>query len=143
MNHMAPPPPYPLTGAQRRILDAIVVYQADHRGESPTYDEIGAAVGTRSRASIMRHIDGLVARGALARLPGQSRSLRVLPGPAAPFVALARAHVDWCLGQGKGYPEIIAEILAPYPAAARLDYHEVVAAVARAHAALGSPEGEL
>ena len=57
-----------------------------HKGERPTVREIGALIGLRSPATVMKHLQALEREG-LLRLSGKSRGIRVCtPLPAAtPF----------------------------------------------------------
>ena len=59
------PTPVLMTSRQRQVLDIIEPFQKTH-GRSPTYREIGDALGLKVRA-IQWHINSLVERGALRR----------------------------------------------------------------------------
>lgn len=48
------------------------------RGESPTYREIMAALGLSSVSAVAEHIDNLVKKGFLRKVPGAARSLEVV-----------------------------------------------------------------
>ena len=65
-----------LTETQERILrvirEAIV-----ERGEAPSLDEIGAAVGLRSRSSVHYQLRELEAKAAIRREPGRPRGIRL------------------------------------------------------------------
>lgn len=67
-----------LTPKQGLLLDFIARYQREHRGVSPSFDEMAKAVGLASKSGVHRLVEGLVARGALERLPNQARALRVI-----------------------------------------------------------------
>ncbi|QCG95105.1 MarR family transcriptional regulator [Azospirillum sp. TSA2s] len=67
-----------LTPKQRLLLDFIARYQRERRGVSPSFDEMARALGLASKSGVHRLIEGLVARGALERLPNQARALRVV-----------------------------------------------------------------
>ncbi|WP_296717766.1 hypothetical protein [Erythrobacter sp.] len=57
------------------------------KGYGPSYREIGAGIGVRSKHSVARLIVELEKGGHLCRLPGRERSIRVLthlPVPRAP-----------------------------------------------------------
>ncbi|MFF7127194.1 LexA family protein [Streptomyces sp. NPDC008240] len=65
-----------LTDIQERILRCIRAHIADH-GEAPTYAQIGAAVGMRSRASVHYQIGELVTKHAIVHEPGRRRGIRL------------------------------------------------------------------
>lgn len=71
-----------LTPKQRVLLDFIVRYQRERRGVSPSFDEMARALGLASKSGIHRLIEGLVARGALVRMPNQARTLQVVTTPS-------------------------------------------------------------
>jgi len=65
-----------------RILAFVARYQRQHH-RSPTYREIGAAVGLVSSDHVARDLRRLVQLGYLSFSPGVSRSLVLLKGPPA------------------------------------------------------------
>lgn len=67
-----------LTPKQGALLDFIARYQREHRGVSPSFDEMAKAVGLASKSGVHRLVEGLVVRGALERLPTHARALRVV-----------------------------------------------------------------
>ena len=66
-----------LTKKQALIIDFIKEY-TDREGESPSYREICTALGLSSVSSVAEHIDNLVNKGALKKIPGAARSLEVV-----------------------------------------------------------------
>jgi repressor LexA len=66
-----------LTPRQRKIL-AVIRWAVKDRGYPPTLREIGEAVGLASLSSVSYQLDELVAKGAISRVPGQPRAIRVL-----------------------------------------------------------------
>ena len=66
-----------LTKKQALIIDFIKDFTA-RQGESPSYREIMAALGLSSVSAVAEHIDNLVKKGALKKLPGTARSLEVV-----------------------------------------------------------------
>lgn len=66
-----------LTKKQALIIDFIKDYSL-RQGESPSYREIMAALGLSSVSAVAEHIDNLVKKGALKKLPGAARSLEVV-----------------------------------------------------------------
>lgn len=71
-----------LTPKQRLLLDFIVRYHRERRGVSPSFDEMARALGLASKSGVHRLVEGLVARGALVRMPNQARSLQVVSTPS-------------------------------------------------------------
>ncbi len=66
-----------LTKKQALIIDFIKEFTA-REGESPSYREIMAALGLSSVSAVAEHIDNLVKKGALKKIPGAARSLEVV-----------------------------------------------------------------
>ncbi|MER5914757.1 hypothetical protein ABT124_30890 [Streptomyces sp. NPDC001982] len=64
------------TEIQERILRHIRE-QIIERGEAPTLQEIGAAMGLRSRSTVHYHLVELETKGAIVRDPGRSRGIRL------------------------------------------------------------------
>jgi repressor LexA len=65
-----------LTDTQERILRCIGRHIADH-GEAPTMQQIGAAVGMRSRASVHYQLRELEAKQVIVREAGRWRGIRL------------------------------------------------------------------
>ncbi len=65
-----------LTDLQERILAHIRQSIVD-RGEPPTFEEIGAAVGLRSRSAVAYQVERLEQKGAITREPHRSRGIRL------------------------------------------------------------------
>lgn len=59
------------------ILDAIGSFM-ESNGYSPSYDEIAAIVGFKSKSSLSKRIESLRRRGNIAYIPGKQRTLRVV-----------------------------------------------------------------
>jgi len=66
-----------LTKKQMLIIEFINDYTANH-GVSPTYREIMTALGLSSVSAVAEHINNLVSKNALKKVPGAARSLEVL-----------------------------------------------------------------
>lgn len=66
-----------LTKKQELIIDFIKEFTA-RQGEPPSYREIMSALGLTSVSAVAEHIDNLVKKGALRRLPNVARSLEVV-----------------------------------------------------------------
>jgi SOS-response transcriptional repressor LexA len=76
-----------LTPRQQDVLRFIIGFQEANDGISPTFKEIGAAIGLSSMASVSRHLDEIARRGALRRLTARPRAIEVLvrlPIPRSP-----------------------------------------------------------
>ncbi len=67
-------PEQTLSSKQRTILDAILFLI--RRGELPTVREVGALVGLRSPATVLKHLRGLEKAGFIS-LSGKSRGIRI------------------------------------------------------------------
>jgi repressor LexA len=78
----------PATERQRRILDVIRAFTAEH-GYPPSVREIGERVGLSSSSTIHAHLKALEKRGLISRDPTKPRALRSgTPSPAADAVVL-------------------------------------------------------
>lgn len=66
-----------LTKKQALIIEFINDFST-REGESPTYREIMSALGLSSVSAVAEHIDNLVKKGALKKVPGAARSLEVI-----------------------------------------------------------------
>src|SRR2546422_5822740 len=69
------PTKHPLTKQQRTILEAILFFL--EKGELPTVREVGALVGLRSPATVLKHLRALE-REKLISLTGKSRGIRIV-----------------------------------------------------------------
>ncbi|QEH79918.1 MarR family transcriptional regulator [Sphingomonas sp. C8-2] len=85
-----------MTQRQLDVLAFIVSYQQAHGGVSPSFGEIGAALGTTSKSTAFRLLRGLEEQGFIRRLKNRARCIEVLraasgavAGPsAAPATAM-------------------------------------------------------
>lgn len=66
------------TERQRRILEAISEYAAEH-GYPPSVREIGERVGLSSSSTVQSHLKTLERRGLISRDPTKPRALRSVP----------------------------------------------------------------
>jgi len=73
----------PATERQRRILDVIRAFTAEH-GYPPSVREIGERVGLSSSSTIHAHLKALERRGLISRDPTKPRALRPGSAPPAP-----------------------------------------------------------
>lgn len=66
------------TKRQQQALDFIFNYFAASGGISPSYSEIAAALGLKSKSQVHRLIGALADRGCIGHIPGRARSIVVL-----------------------------------------------------------------
>ncbi len=71
-----------LTDTQQAIL-ALIAERIDLEGMPPSQTEIANALGFSLRAA-QKHLDSLEAAGAIERVPGRARGIRVLKAPQPP-----------------------------------------------------------
>ena len=80
-----------LTKRQRQMYDFIAQF-VETNGYSPSFEEIGAALGLSSLATVHKHVNNLEAKKLLHRDFNRSRSIDVLPLPES--LAPRRASVS-------------------------------------------------
>ena len=66
-----------LTKKQLALLNFLQDFNEEN-GYSPSYREIQAGLGLSSVSAVAEHIDNLVEKGVLKKVPGAARSLEVL-----------------------------------------------------------------
>lgn len=78
-----------LTPMQQKTLEFIRGYWL-RRGGSPSFPEIAAGIGIRSRGVVHRYVQALIAAGYLRQLPGRKRGLELTgeKAPPAPVIPL-------------------------------------------------------
>lgn len=81
-----------LTKKQALIIEFINDYSST-RGVSPTYREIMTALGLSSVSAVAEHIDNLVKKGAIKKVPGAARSLEVVDLSFPETTELFRHHL--------------------------------------------------
>jgi len=72
-----------LTDTQQSIL-ALIAERIDAEGMPPSQTEIARAFGFRGVRAAQYHLEALEAAGAIERIPGRARGIRVLQAPVAP-----------------------------------------------------------
>ena len=77
-----------LTDTQQAIL-ALIAERVEREGMPPSQAEIARAFGFRGVRAAQYHLEALEAAGAIERVPGRARGIRVLQAPEAPQQALA------------------------------------------------------
>ena len=81
-----------LTKKQTLILNFIVEFtQANNY--SPSYREIMSGLGLTSVSAVAEHIDNLIAKGALRKVPGAARSLEVVTANHPETIELFRQRI--------------------------------------------------
>ena len=81
-----------LTKKQLVVLDFIQDF-IEENGHSPSYREIMDGLGLNSISVVAEHVDGLVAKGALKKSPGEARSLEILDYKHTETVNLFKAKM--------------------------------------------------
>lgn len=99
-----------LTKKQLAVLDFLQDF-TDENGYSPSYREIMAGLGLSSVSAVAEHIDNLVARGALKKVPGAARSLEILDYKHEETVGLIKARMMDATEEEKKVLTQAAEIL--------------------------------
>lgn len=106
-----------LTPRQRDCLRAIETHIAAH-GVSPTYDELRAALGYRSKGNVSGLVLALRERGHIEYLPRKDRSIRVLThhtraeAPAAAFTLppkVALSLAAFCAAHDENPADVVAD----------------------------------
>ena len=84
-----------LTDTQRAILD-LIAERIEAEGMPPSQAEIARAFGFSSVRAAQYHLEALEAAGAIERVPGRARGIRVLAAVASPQpqLGLAVANAD-------------------------------------------------
>ncbi|MBN6152209.1 transcriptional repressor LexA [Xanthomonas sp. AmX2] len=81
-----------LTETQQAILD-LIAERIEHDGAPPSQTEIARAFGFKGVRAAQYHLEALEQAGAIRRVPGQARGIRLVAGaaqpPAAPMVEAA------------------------------------------------------
>lgn len=72
-----------LTDTQQAIL-ALIVERIEAEGMPPSQTEIAKAFGFKGVRAAQYHLDALEAAGAIERVPGRARGIRVLRAPSPP-----------------------------------------------------------
>ena len=99
-----------LTKKQLAVLDYLQDF-TEENGYSPSYREIMSGLGLSSVSAVAEHIDNLVAKGVLKKVPGAARSLEVLDYKHEETVGLFKAKLVDCTEEEKKILEQAGEIL--------------------------------
>lgn len=109
-----------LTDTQQAIL-ALIAERIDSEGAPPSQTEIARALGFKGVRAAQYHLEALEQAGAIRRVPGQARGIRLVH-PAAPVAAQAAARQD---GNALRLP-ILGRVAAGAPIGADADHHDYV-----------------
>ncbi|MBR2708898.1 hypothetical protein IKE98_01015 [Candidatus Saccharibacteria bacterium] len=99
-----------LTKKQLAVLNYLEDF-TEENGFSPSYREIMAGLGLTSVSAVAEHIDNLVAKGALRKVPGAARSLEILDYRHTETVDLFKVKMEECTEEEKEVLARAAEIL--------------------------------
>lgn len=99
-----------LTKKQLAVLNYLEDF-TEENGFSPSYREIMAGLGLTSVSAVAEHIDNLVAKGALRKVPGAARSLEILDYRHTETVDLFKVKMEECTEEEKEVLIRAAEIL--------------------------------
>lgn len=99
-----------ITKKQLAVLNFIQDF-TEENGYSPSYREIMAGLGLSSVSAVAEHVDNLVAKGALRKVPGAARSLEILDYKHEETVGLFRVKMAECTEEEREILVKAAEIL--------------------------------
>ncbi len=99
-----------LTKKQLAVLEFIGDF-TEERGFSPSYREIMTGLGLASVSAVAEHVENLVNRGVLKKVPGAARSLEILDYKHEETVALFQEKIAVVGEEEKKILEQAAEIL--------------------------------
>lgn len=99
-----------LTKKQLAVLNYLEDF-TEEKGYSPSYREIQAGLGLSSVSAVAEHIDHLVEKGVLKKVPGAARSLEILDYKHEETVALFKVRMMDCTDEEKSVLEKAGEIL--------------------------------
>ena len=99
-----------LTRKQLAVLDFLEGF-TEEKGYSPSYREIMTGLGLSSVSAVAEHVDNLVEKGVLKKVPGAARSLEILDYKHEETVKLFRDKMVTANDEQKKILEKAAEIL--------------------------------
>lgn len=99
-----------LTKKQLAVLNFIQDF-TEERGISPSYREIQAGLDLASVSAVAEHIDNLVEKGVLRKVPGAARSLEILDYKHEETLELFRVKMMDCTDEERAVLEKAMEIL--------------------------------
>lgn len=99
-----------LTKKQLAVLEYLDDF-TEAQGYSPSYREIMAGMGLSSVSAVAEHVDNLVEKGVLRKVPGAARSLEILDYKHEETVKLFKERMMTCKDDDKRILIKAAEIL--------------------------------
>ncbi|MBR5046545.1 hypothetical protein IKX73_02890 [Candidatus Saccharibacteria bacterium] len=99
-----------LTKKQLAVLNYIQDF-TEEKGISPSYREIQAGLELASVSAVAEHIDNLVAKGVLKKVPGAARTLEILDYKHEETIELIKTKMLTCTEEEKVILEKAMEIL--------------------------------
>ena len=99
-----------LTKKQLAVLDFIQDF-TEENGYSPSYREMMAGLGLSSVSAVAEHVENLVSKGVLKKVPGAARSLEVLDYKHEETVELFKVRMMGATAEEKKILEQAAELL--------------------------------
>lgn len=99
-----------LTKKQLALLNFLQDF-AEENGYSPTYREIQAGLELSSVSAVAEHIDNLVEKGVIQKVPGAARSLEILNFRHQETVDLFKAKFETASEEEKQILKKAADIL--------------------------------
>ena len=99
-----------ITKKQQALLDFLQDFNEEN-GYSPSYREIQAGLGLSSVSAVAEHIDNLVEKGVLKKVPGAARSLEILDFRHEETVELFKVRMAEATGEEKKVLMAAGEIL--------------------------------
>ena len=99
-----------ITKKQQAVLNFIQDY-TEEKGISPTYREIMSGLNLSSVSAVAEHVDNLVLKGALRKVPGAARSLEILDYKHESTVEFFKVAMLDCDASDREILEKAAEIL--------------------------------
>ena len=99
-----------LTKKQLAVLDFLQDF-TEENGYSPSYREIMSGLGLSSVSAVAEHVENLVEKGVLRKVPGAARSLEILDYKHEETVELFKVRMMDCADDEKKILVQAAEIL--------------------------------
>jgi len=82
-----------LTKKQKQIIDFIATFTAENN-YSPSYREIMTGLGLSSVSAVAEHIENLVSKGVLRKIPNAARSLEIIDNGHPETIALFQTKLE-------------------------------------------------
>ncbi len=104
-----------LTQKQHQVFQFLVEY-IGKSGIAPSYEEIAKELRITSKAIVMRHLDELMARGYIRRIPNKARAIEILGQPSSIRISsqVNEMLTRYAKRQGVKPETVVAEALRAY-----------------------------